>query len=244
MNLYSKIENELYRISSKEDKIILEKYFKNQIQFIWVKWPWIKNVFKDNKKNIVLLSNTEQNQLWFEFLQSKLFEMKQIWVCLFENKYKTLDEEFLYKIEKILKTDIKDWWNCDTLSSRVMWNMIRNKWEYANIIVKWSKKENTRLQRSSCVSFVKNAKLWTFNKEIIQICNNVIKNPERFAQLWAWWLLRELSLVEKKQVIKFIKDNYSLFSREWLRYAIEKMDNEEKRILLDFKSNFRPSSKT
>lgn len=243
MNIYSEIENQLIQISNIQDKIILEKYFKNVIKFIWVKGPWIKLIFKNNKQNIFSLNNDEQNELWFMFLKSNYFEMKQIWICIFESKYKKLDENFLIRIKSIIIDYIYDWWNCDTLSSRVMWNMIRNNWKYAQIIQNWSHQKHTWIQRSSCISFVKNAKLWTYNKEIIQICNNVLTNPERFAQLWVWWLLRELSVIDKKLVIKYIIENYQLFSREWLRYAIEKMNIEEKRFLMDLKNNIRPNSK-
>lgn len=112
----------------------LEKYFKNVIKFIWVKWPWIKSIFKDYKKLIFSLENNEQDALWFMFLKSKHFEMKQIWICIFESKHKKLDKIFLNEIKLIIDLHIYNWWNCDTLSSRVMWNMIRNNSEYANTI--------------------------------------------------------------------------------------------------------------
>jgi hypothetical protein len=46
--------------------------------------------------------------------------------------------------------------------------------------------------------------------------------------------LRELSLHDLKLVVDFIKKNYRHFSREGLRYAIEKMDNKLKKQLMDY----------
>ena len=41
-------------------------------------------------------------------------------------------------------------------------------------------------------------------------------------------LLREMYLAEPKRTISFIEKNYDLFIREGLRYAIEKMPENEK----------------
>ncbi|MEF2176167.1 MAG: DNA alkylation repair protein [Candidatus Absconditabacteria bacterium] len=112
----------------------LEKYFKNVIKFIGVKGPGIKSIFKDYKKLIFSLENNEQDALGFMFLKSKHFEMKQIGICIFESKHKKLDKIFLNEIKLIIDLHIYNWGNCDTLSSRVMGNMIRNNSEYANTI--------------------------------------------------------------------------------------------------------------
>lgn len=58
---------------------------------------------------------------------------------------------------------------------------------------------------------------------------------ERFVQLGCGWLLREISLSERKRVISFIEKHHESFSREGLRYAIEKMTESERRRLMNFK---------
>jgi len=61
-----------------------------------------------------------------------------------------------------------------------------------------------------------------------------IKNNERFVQLGAGWVLREMSLSDLDRVVAFIKDNYDKFSREGLRYAVEKMPQLLKKELMDY----------
>jgi hypothetical protein len=46
-------------------------------------------------------------------------------------------------------------------------------------------------------------------------------------------------VVDLKSVVDFIKENYSKFSREGLRYAIEKMDSDLRRELMDYKNNLK-----
>ncbi len=75
----------------------------------------------------------------------------------------------------------------------------------------------------AAVSFVNLARHGNVTAEVLQVCKTTIKNPERFAQLGTGWVLRELWLAEPAVVEVFIKENYQHFSREGLRYAIEKM---------------------
>ena len=48
------------------------------------------------------------------------------------------------------------------------------------------------------------------------------------------WVLRELSLADLSGVKMFIKNNYEYISREGLRYAIEKMNGQDKAKLLAY----------
>lgn len=48
--------------------------------------------------------------------------------------------------------------------------------------------------------------------------------------------MRNLSVCHRKRAIKFIEDNYDSYTREGLRYAIEKLDEKERKRLLNYKS--------
>lgn len=50
----------------------------------------------------------------------------------------------------------------------------------------------------------------------------------------ARWVLRELSLADLSGVKEFIKKNYEHMSREGLRYAVEKMNGQDKAKLLAY----------
>jgi len=48
------------------------------------------------------------------------------------------------------------------------------------------------------------------------------------------WVLRELSVADEDIVICFIKNHYDEFTREGLRYAIEKMNKPLQKQLLNY----------
>lgn len=107
--------------------------------------------------------------------------------------------------------------------------------DIAEKLEEWSKKTTLLWrQRSSCVSFVKIARYGKHNERLYRIAANAVTSPERFAQLGCGWMLRELSLADQKGVVTFIKENHDCFSREGLRYAIEKMPKTLQAELLAF----------
>ena len=43
-----------------------------------------------------------------------------------------------------------------------------------------------------------------------------------------------MSLADKGRTIDFLKNNYNYFSREGLRYAIEKLEKKERKFYLNY----------
>lgn len=74
------------------------------------------------------------------------------------------------------------------------------------------------------------------------LCKECLKYDERFNQLGMGWLLREMYLADPKGVDAFIRQHYSSFTREALRYAIEKMPEEERTALLNLNSRTKKAA--
>jgi 3-methyladenine DNA glycosylase AlkD len=134
---------------------------------------------------------------------------------------------------------VNDWATCDGLSSQVVRHLITSKPEYIPQVKQWCTSPNDWKQRASCVSFLCFASRGEHNAMLFEIATQVIRNEHRFPQLGAGWLLRELSVADENAVIDFIKENYNLFSREGLRYAIEKMDTGLRKELLSYGKDSR-----
>lgn len=131
-----------------------------------------------------------------------------------------------------------DWATVDSLCGKVVHNIILNHAPDntpGETLKQWAKDDkNLWKQRAACVAYIKIAKHGKHTEDIVAIVNDVIKNQERFAQLGAGWVLRELWLAEPQLVVDFITDRYHLFTREGLRYAIEKMDAPLQKTLLKY----------
>ncbi len=236
MDYKKNIINEFYSNAITETKEKYTRYFKGVVKFYGLKIPQIKSIFKKQRKEISKLDLEEKINLAFSFLESEYQESKSFGILILEKEFKNLDKNFLNKLKKIIEKNVYDWWTCDSLSGKVIWNMIRLDSNFSTIIQKWKNSKYMWLQRVSCVSFLKVARFGKHNDIIIDICSTTIQNSERFVQLGTGWILRELSLADLNLVQNFIRENYHLFSREWLRYAIEKMNLKDRKQLLKYKN--------
>ena len=106
-------------------------------------------------------------------------------------------------------------------------------------VANWRYDENLWVRRISCVTFVTRIKykdskpnFTGFTELMFNICEENIKYSERFNQLGTGWLLRELSQINLEEFNKFFYKNFDKFSREAIRYAVEKLSlNKRKKYL-------------
>jgi 3-methyladenine DNA glycosylase AlkD len=129
---------------------------------------------------------------------------------------------------------VNDWATCDNLSSQVVRHVLTAKPEHIPKVQAWSTSSNDWKQRASCVSFLSHARHGTHNEIILDIATRVIQNRNRFPQLGVGWMLRDLTLADEDAVVEFIKEHYTEFTREGLRYAIEKMNKSLRQDLLNY----------
>jgi len=234
--MYEKLITVLNDKKNEDKKVQFEKYFKNVLTFYGIPSPELKEIFKKiYNENIKSLEIDDKTELAKKLMSSKYAEEKYFAIMILNKNIKLLKENFIDEIEYLIKNYVYDWSCCDSISTRVVKFLIVKYPSIIDKIKKWSTNEYLWLQRSSAVSFVLLGKTGKYNSEIIEICSNVVKNKERFAQLGNGWVLRELSLADLKLTIDFIETNYNYFSREGLRYAIEKMDIDTRNKLLYFK---------
>jgi 3-methyladenine DNA glycosylase AlkD len=216
----------------------------------------LSKIWKNEIKNKFLLKFPKTNdQISFaiHLMKSKFAEEKFLAIDIFQLQVKKISlkknneklnesiiiiintNELINQIDKELfqGEHIYDWGTCDSFSSKVIAELIKKDKSITFIIKQWKDSSNCWQQRSSCVSFVKLARFGEFNETIIEIVSKTINNNYRFVQLGTGWVLRELSLNDLDLVKKFIRNHYMKFSREGLRYAIEKMDSKLRKELLD-----------
>eukprot|EP01103_Thecamoeba_quadrilineata_P017686 TRINITY_DN6388_c0_g1_i1.p1 TRINITY_DN6388_c0_g1~~TRINITY_DN6388_c0_g1_i1.p1 ORF type:complete len:250 (+),score=49.04 TRINITY_DN6388_c0_g1_i1:52-801(+) len=212
------------------------KYFKNVIDFYGLSSPDTQKLAASFAPKIDSFDKPQLFDLISNLFNTNFLEEKSIGTLFLAKKKKKLGKEEVLFVGRLYDDGkIYDWGTSDSVSSRILAEALRNDKKLAQIFVDWRDSPNLWKQRASCVTFVKHARFGGFNKEIFDIASVCISSQERFVQLGVGWLLRELSRATNEEVVKFIKNNYSKFSREGLRYAIEKMDGDLRNRLLKYK---------
>lgn len=218
----------------------MERYFKHVHPFYGIKSPALRSMIKSVQSQYKtewtaesLLETSEQ------LLSASHGEKKLLGVYLLgvPSNLKIIQREpqVIETLGTFIDNHVQDWATCDVLSSQVVRKLITsNPNVYTTKVQAWCRSSNDWKQRASCVSFVCLARHGEYNDVIIDIVTNVIQNQFRFVQLGAGWVLRELSLADEAQVVNFIKSHYNEFTREGLRYAIEKMNKPLQKKLLNY----------
>jgi len=201
-----------------------ERYFKHVIKFYGIKTPRLNELFRQlYHETISDIDVPSRIDLAYRLFEAKVAEEKKLAISILLRNVKHLTKQHIPKFARVIDSHVYDWATCDGLAGRVIGRMIKRDADIAGRVHPWRKARDLWRQRASCVAFVGVARFGELNDTIIDICSTCIRNQERFVQLGAGWVLRELSLADRDLVVDFIKSNYDHFSREGLRYAIEKM---------------------
>ena len=233
------LNKECIRLRNPQRASDMGNYFKHVHPFYGIKSAelrqLIKQVQEKYRKEWTVCSLLETAET---LLQDQYGEKKMLGVYLLGVPYnrKIIQEEphVIQTMGRFVESYVNDWATCDGLSSQVVRHLITSKPEYIPHVKQWCTSSNDWKQRASCVSLLSFARHGEYNNLILEIVSHVITNSNRFPQLGAGWLLRELSVADEDVVIDFIKKNYHHFSREGLRYAIEKMDVGLRKELLNY----------
>eukprot|EP01125_Pyxidicula_operculata_P007364 TRINITY_DN2506_c0_g1_i1.p1 TRINITY_DN2506_c0_g1~~TRINITY_DN2506_c0_g1_i1.p1 ORF type:complete len:248 (+),score=22.29 TRINITY_DN2506_c0_g1_i1:30-773(+) len=210
-----------------------EKYMKNVISFYGLSSPELNKLFVPFYKSSLQDESLETKiEVATKLLSSTYGEEKEFGCKILGKNWKHFSLDHVPTFKNIFVSSVYDWSTCDRFSSMVLGEMIKKDSTYVKPIVEWKDSDNLWVKRASCVSFLKVARKGLYKNEVLSICSTCVKSPERFVQLGNGWVLRDLSIKHLNSVVKFIESNYEDFSREGLRYAIEKMEPDMRKRLL------------
>lgn len=209
--------------ASAETKKRGEKYFLGAIEFIGVTGPRMKAIERTLRPSWKSASIDDQLAFGLALQSSGFMEERQIGQLVLDRVVKKVNKPALVaELEPIFEAHVRDWATCDALAGRLLRYCLDDDKAHKRIIG-WSKSKNRWMQRASAVAFVNEARHGHYDDDIIDVCSRLVKTPERFVQLGCGWVLRELSLVDRPRVLKFLEDNDRFISSEGWRYATEKL---------------------
>jgi len=147
---------------------------------------------------------------------------------------------------------IADWNICDWFCVKVLGKMVEHADEpldLAEAISTWRTAKPLWQRRAACVAFVNHAKhgdarIDGLSALVLQNADALVRDPERFAQTGVGWVLRELSVADRKAVVAFAEEHGDRLSREGMTYIVEKMPAADKKRLLNLRAARAGSSKT
>jgi len=209
------------------------RYFRGAVSWHGIRKPALDAFFRScYRERLDAIPFDRQLELALEFLAADFAEEKLFGLALLHKHRRRLTPAWLTVLQPVAALYVHDWGTADTLASRVFGDLVRDDDAWA---VAWSALRNSEslwLQRCACVGFLKAARKQRHHDLIFTIVADVIRNPARFAQLGAGWLLRDAFRSWPEDTAAFLRCHYACFSREALRYAIEARPEMERKAWL------------
>lgn len=183
-----------------------------------------------------------QKELAFTLFDSDWSEDKLAGILAFERLAPQLDPSDLRYFEALFASGLlHDWGNTDWLCVKVLHKLVLRGAEFADPIAAWAGHERAPLwqRRAAVVAFVQTAKHGDrppndgrMVDRMLAAATETLRSRERFLQTGAGWLIREISRGDRERAVAFIREHLADFSREGLRYAVEKLPEPDKALLL------------
>ena len=232
--------NALKLVATEERRKVNEWFFKTGKGeygygdiFIGVTVPNIRKIAKKFSQEISLKELVE-------LIRNPIHEVRLCALIILVNKYKKEDSEKIYQYYLKHLNSVNNWELVDTSAPYIVGDYLYKNQKKSKILLEFSQSENLWIRRISIVStltFIKNNE---FN-QTLKIANLLIYDDHDLIHKAVGWMLREIYKRDESLIKQFLRQNYAQIPRTTLRYAIERIDKEERLSYL--KGNFDVSQR-
>lgn len=171
-----------------------------------------------------------------ELLNSKIHERRMIGLFILIDKFKKSSEQIQYYIfnlylRKAKENKINNWDLVDLSSHKIVGKYLLDK--DRNILYELTKGNlwEKRIAIISCFEFIRNKEF----DDALKISEILLNDSHDLIHKAVGWMLREIGKKDVKILEGFLKKHYLKMPRTMLRYAIEKFDEEKRKMYLSGK---------
>ena len=229
------VVNALKLVATEERRKVNEWFFKTGKGeygygdiFLGVTAPDIRRIAKKFSQEISLQELTE-------LIRNPIHEVRLCALIILVNKYNKEEPDRIYHYYLKHLNSVNNWDLVDTSAPHIIGDYLYKNPEKSKILFEFSSSENLWVRRISIVStfaFIKNNEFNT----TLEITKLLLNDNHDLIHKAVGWMMREIYKRDEGLIKRFLRQNYAQIPRTTLRYAIERMDKEER--LLYLKGNF------
>jgi 3-methyladenine DNA glycosylase AlkD len=231
-NIINQIKRELNENANEKIRIGGQRYFKEEVRLYGLKSAHVNQISRNHLQKI----KGQGKKQVFDFCE-KLFHSGYLeeaiiacnWSYYFKKEY--IPDDFS-NFEKWVKQYINNWAACDTLCNHTIGSFIVMYPEFLKNLKEWANSPNRWVKRAAAVSLIVPARNGKFLSEIREISDILLSDKDDMVQKGYGWMLKAASQAHQKEIFTYVVKNKALMPRTALRYAIEKMPEDLKRIAM------------
>jgi len=232
-NMLSVIRRELDQQADAKTREVLSRFFKEKVTHYGVKTAIVTKIARKHFKELKPLDKRAIFALCEELLKSDYNEEAVIafeWAYWLHNEYEPGD---FAVFESWLSKYVNNWGKCDSFCNHAVGSFVEKYPQYIENLKNWTRSENRWLRRASAVTLIIPARRGKFLKDIFEIAERLLQDKDDLVQKGYGWMLKEASRIHQKEVFDYVLRNNKIMPRTALRYAIEKMPEDLRRLAME-----------
>lgn len=233
VDIINQLRDELRQNADESVRDSGQRYFKEPVKLYGVKTALVSKITKQffhslpdqNKVTVFALCET----LW----QSGMMEESFIACHWSEAVHKQYTPEDFITFERWVRDYVSNWASCDTLCNHSIGSLVQLYPELVQNLKPWTSSQNRWVKRASAVTLIIPARKGLFLSDVFEIATSLLLDPDDLVQKGYGWMLKEASRVHQQEVFNFIQEHKKTMPRTALRYAIEKMPTDLRKMAMN-----------
>jgi len=233
IKIAEEIRKELVKYADKKAAETGQRFFKEKVKLYGVKSKICGEITKKAIKQIKDLNKKEVFENCEELYKSGYCEEGWIAPNLAYEKREEFEEKDVDVFEKWIESYVDDWAKCDTLCNHTVAALVDKYPDLLNRLKKWTESPKRFVKRASAVTLIIPAREGRYLKEIFEIADKLLMDPDDMVQKGYGWMLKATSQSHQKEVFDYVMKHKAIMPRTALRYAIEKLPEEMKKKCME-----------
>ena len=230
--IIAKIRQTLLENGDEKTRKQSEYFFKEQITVYGVKSATVQKIAREIFAEIKEKPKAEIFAACEKLWQSGYMEESFV-ACVWSEKLGKMFEPADFEIlERWIKNYVSNWASCDTLCNHTVGDFVTMYPEFLAKLKVFAHSENRWAKRAAAVSLIVPARKGLFLNDIFEIADILLMDSDDLVQKGYGWMLKAASQAHQQAVFEYVMRKKTVMPRTALRYAIEKMPDELKKLAM------------
>ena len=231
-DILNQIRQDLQASADQQTQKTFQRFFKEQVKYYGVKTPVVGKIAKKYWKKVSSLDKQAIFNLCEDLFRSGYTEEAFIVSSWLPKYIENLNPSDLATFKGWIERYIDNWAKCDSFCNHTVGDLIQRHPEIIGEVKSWAKSDNRWLKRAAAVSLIVPAKRGSFLLDAFEVSDALLADKDDMVQKGYGWLLKEESRRHQKEVYDYVVKNKSVMPRTALRYAIELMPKELRKLAM------------
>lgn len=223
--IVTEVQRQLKANADEQVRIDGKRFFKdNETTATYgVKIPVVNQVAKDSFTQLKHTPKTDIFALCETLWQSGYLEDNIVactWAYNLRRQYQPDDFAIF---ERWISRYVDNWASCDTLCNHTIGTFVDMYPQFIDALKNWTTSPNRWNKRAAAVTLIIPARNGLFLKDIFEIADSLLTDPDDLVQKGYGWMLKAASEAHPQAVFDYLLTKKTTMPRTAFRYALEKM---------------------